>query len=182
MSTINVERARSVRLYDFSSEETVKDWYEINDDVMGGVSSGRITMTDQGTVRFEGEVSLENDGGFASIRSRSRPLDLSRHGGLRLRVRGDGRRYKINFKTDESFDGLLHRAVFDTRRGSWQTIDIPFDSFQPTYKGRVLKDSPTPDLSMVRSLGLMISDKQAGPFSLEIASITATKFHGRDDR
>jgi monofunctional biosynthetic peptidoglycan transglycosylase len=166
--TIETDLPNGSRLLEFSSAESAEDWYAINDGVMGGVSSGRITWTGEGTVTFEGRVSLENNGGFSSVRSRPRQLDLSRYDGLRLRVRGDGHRYKINFKTDDSFDGLLYRAVFDTQPGRWQTIVIPFSVFEPTYRGRVVENSPALDLSRVRSLGLMISDKQAGPFVLEI--------------
>lgn len=171
--TLDADLANGPRLFDFSSKGTAENWYAINDGVMGGVSSGRITGTDEGTVMFEGQVSLENNGGFASVRSRPRPLDLTGYDGLRLRVRGDGNRYKINFKTAESFDGLLYRAVFHTQPGRWQTIEIPFSEFEPTYKGRVVDNAPAADLSRVRSLGMMISDKQAGPFAIEIDWIDA---------
>ena len=118
-------------------------------------------------------VSLENGGGFASVRSRPREHDLGGCSVLELRIRGDGRRYKINLKTDLREDGLLYRAVFETREDEWQTLRLPFEEFLPTFRGRIAREAPPLDLSCVASLGLMISDRQAGPFRLEIARIGA---------
>ena len=167
--------ASELRLFDFASSDSVESWYAINDGVMGGVSSGGLSRSGDGAAAFAGRVSLENNGGFASIRSTPVRLDLSRFEGIRLRVRGDGHRFKVNLKTDRTFDGLLYRAVFDTRAGQWETIDIPFSAFEPTYRGRTVADAPVLDLSNVNSLGLMISDKQTGPFVLELRWIDA--FH-----
>ena len=167
--------ASDLRLFDFASAESVESWYAINDGVMGGVSSGGLRRSSDSAVAFTGRVSLANNGGFASVRSTPDQIDLSRFDGLRLRIRGDGHRFKINLKTDRSFDGLLYRAVFDTRPDHWQTVDIPFSAFEPTYRGRIIENAPDLDLSKVTSLGLMISDKQAGPFVLELQWIDA--FH-----
>ena len=90
-----------------------------------------------------------------------------------MHVRGDGHRYKVNVKTDRSFDGILYRAVFDTTPGEWQVVDIPFGRFIPTFRGRIVRDAPALDLSRVTSFGLMISDNQAGPFTLEVQWIDA---------
>jgi monofunctional biosynthetic peptidoglycan transglycosylase len=171
--SVDAHAEDALRLYDFSNEDDADAWYAINDGVMGGISSGRISRTDEGTVTFEGRVSLENNGGFASVRSNPRKTDLGAYDGLRLSVRGDGQRYKINLKTDASFDGLLYRIGFDTQAGQWQTVEFPFGEFEPTYRGRVIEGAPALDLTNVTSLGLMISDKQAGPFALELRWIDA---------
>jgi monofunctional biosynthetic peptidoglycan transglycosylase len=158
-------------LFDFSSERAIDGWMPINDVVMGGVSTGRLEVTGNDTAAFTGLVSLENGGGFASVRSRPVEHDLRGHTGLELRIRGDGRRYKINLKVGLQADDILYRAVFETRENEWQTLRLSFDEFLPTLRGRVVRDAPTLDLSCVSSLGLMISDRQAGPFRLEIAWI-----------
>jgi len=79
-------------LFDFGTERAIDEWMSINDVVMGGVSTGRLEATGNDTVAFTGLVSLENGGGFASVRSRPREQDLRRYSGLELRIRGDGRR------------------------------------------------------------------------------------------
>jgi monofunctional biosynthetic peptidoglycan transglycosylase len=160
-------------LYDFSDPQAVEDWRAINDGVMGGVSSGGIFATDEGTVLFAGRVSLENNGGFASVRSRPRRWDLGEHSGIEIRFRGDGRRYKLNLRTDSAFDGVMYRAAFETREGEWQTLRVPFAEFGASFRGRPVPDAPRLDPARVASVGLLISDKQAGPFRLEIGSIAA---------
>lgn len=162
-----------MRLFDFSAEGAAERWYAINDGVMGGVSRGALRSTAAGTAEFRGRVSLENEGGFASVRSRDELPELGRVSGLELRVRGDGRLYKINLKLDRSTDGILYRAPVPTRAGEWQTLRLPFAAFEPSWRGRVVPGSPPLDPSRVRSVGLMISERQSGPFRLEIAWIGA---------
>jgi NADH dehydrogenase [ubiquinone] 1 alpha subcomplex assembly factor 1 len=160
-------------LFDFSTEHAIDAWMPINDVVMGGESTGWLEATGNDSVAFIGLVSLENNGGFASVRSRPREHDLDGFSGLELRIRGDGRRYKINLKTGLRADGILYRAVFETREDEWQTLRLPFEEFLPTFRGRIAREAPPLDLSCVASLGLMISDRQDGPFRLEIAGIGA---------
>jgi monofunctional biosynthetic peptidoglycan transglycosylase len=158
-------------LFDFGTEGHAAEWAAINDVVMGGVSTGKLRPTSQGTAVFTGRLSLENNGGFASVRSHARQRDLSAYQGIALRVRGDGGRYKLNIKTDSRFDGLQYRHSFETTADEWQTVFLPFGEFVPTFRGRIVPDAPPMDLSRITSLGLMISDKQAGPFRLEVESI-----------
>lgn len=161
-------------LFDFGTEGHAAEWAAINDVVMGGVSTGQLRQTSQGTAVFAGRLSLENNGGFASVRSRARQRDLSAYRGIALRVRGDGGRYKVNIKTDSRFDGLQYRHAFETTADEWQTVYLPFREFVPSFRGRIVPDAPPMDLSRITSLGLMISDKQAGPFRLEVQSIWAS--------
>ena len=48
------------------------------------------------------------------------------------------------------------------------------NDFVPTFRGRVLSGEPLLDPAKVTSVGFLISDKQAGPFQLEVAWIKAT--------
>ena len=160
-------------LYDFSDPQASVGWRAIHDVVMGGISSGGMERTGDGTLLFEGEVSLENNGGFASIRSGPRKWDLGACDGLVIRVRGDGKRYKLNLKTDSSFDGILYRVAFETSDGQWQTLRFPFSKFEASFRGRKVPGAPPLDPGRIVSIGLLISDKQAGAFRLEIASIAA---------
>ena len=45
------------------------EWIIVNDGVMGGLSSSRFTDSDSSFATFNGELSLENNGGFASVRA-----------------------------------------------------------------------------------------------------------------
>ncbi len=165
--------AGGLMLFDFNRENTVDDWYSINDGVMGGLSTGGMEQASAGTAVFAGAVSLENNGGFASVRSRPRMLDLRDFSSLALRIRGDGKGYKVNLRTDSRFDGILYRSAFETRNGVWETVVLPLDEFVPTFRGRVVRDAPPLDRSAINSIGLMISDGQEGPFRLEVEWIRA---------
>ena len=160
-------------IFDFDNPRDAAPWGAVNDNVMGGVSDGRVRMTDRGTLVFFGSISLENNGGFASIRSRRADMDLSSFDGLLVRVRGDGKRYDFNLRTNVRIMAGSYRVKFETNAGAWQEIYLPFADFEPTSFGRVRKDLPALDSSKIRSFGLLISDKQAGPFALEIEWIKA---------
>lgn len=162
-----------MKLIDFSSAAELDDWMPVNDGVMGGRSTGGLEHSADGTALFAGCVSFENGGGFASTRSKPRNFDLGGRAGLTLRVRGDGRRYKLNLKTDGQLDGVLYRVTFETRPDAWQVLSFGFDEFVPTFRGRLVPTAPPMDPSRIASLGLMISDRQEGPFRLEIAWIEA---------
>ena len=51
----------------------------------------------------------------------------------------------------------------------WQEVRLPFRDFVPTYRGEILDGFQSLYSQEIRSLGLMISDKQVGYFNLEIA-------------
>jgi monofunctional biosynthetic peptidoglycan transglycosylase len=161
-----------VPIFDFAGEGAIESWYPVHDVVMGGVSEGGI-RGGEGTAVFAGTVSLDRGGGFASIRSRPEHTDLSARTGLELHVKGDGKRYDLNLRNDAAFDGIYYKARFEASATGWTAVRIPFESFVPTYRGRVIRDAPPLDPAKIMSFGLMISDKQEGPFRLEIRRIAA---------
>jgi len=162
-----------MRLFDFSEDSAVSAWRPMNDVVMGGVSTGRLRRASPRTAEFIGRVSFQNNGGFASVRSGGAPLDLSGYSGLELRIRGDGRIYKVNIKTESSFDGVLYRAYLPTDAQRWLSPRLDFETFEPTFRGRIVTQAVPADLTRVHSLGLMISNRQEGPFRLELEWIAA---------
>ena len=60
--------ANFVTLFDFSGSAAEPGWTAVNDGVMGGVSRGGAKLID-GSLHFRGILSLDNNGGFSSIRS-----------------------------------------------------------------------------------------------------------------
>ncbi len=162
-------------IFDFNDDRQVEKWRTINDTVMGGVSSSSFVEVDSGHARFTGTVSLENNGGFASVRSQPISQNLSECDGLMIRVKGDGQAYKFSLKLDQNFDGVLYQHKFLTVRDNWIEITLPFKDFVPTYRGRVLDDVSPIDAAQIQTLGLMISEKQEGPFVLDVAWIKGIK-------
>ncbi len=158
----------AMRIIDFAA--TSPTWRSINDGVMGGVSSSRMEIN-SGVAVFSGTVSLANNGGFASVRSLPGEYDLGRFGGLIVRLCGDGKRYALRLRTTDAFDGVSYQAMLQPPANQWQEIVVPFDSFEPVFRGRRVDDYPPLDPKDVRTFGLLVSDKQEGPFRLEIAWI-----------
>mmetsp|Transcript_31732 Transcript_31732/g.90140 ORF Transcript_31732/g.90140 Transcript_31732/m.90140 type:complete len:122 (-) Transcript_31732:612-977(-) len=90
---------------------------------------------------FSGVVSTDNSGGFSSVRTLnlSPPLDLSAYDGIRVRVMGDGLRYKFIIRTDTNWDTVTYCQSFDTSNGVWQDVDLPFSQFRPVFRAKTLE-------------------------------------------
>ena len=141
---------------------------------MGGLSTSRLRLTPQKTALFSGVVSLENNGGFASVRSAPLRNTPDNRDAITIRVRGDGKRYSFTVRDASSFRSASYRCAFTTRPNEWQEIELPFAAFKPSWRGRSLRGLPPLSPSEGDSLGFFISDKQSGPFQLEIAWIKFT--------
>lgn len=158
-------------VYRFDSDASVSTWMSIDDRVMGGVSASALRFDPLGHAVFYGQVSPENNGGFASVRA---PVSVAPPSGvtqLCVEARGDGKRYKLNVRTDNRFDGINYQIAFDTAADQWRSVCLTLSEFSPTFRGRHVADAPPLDPTRIRQLGLMISDQQWGPFSLAIRSI-----------
>lgn len=159
-------------LTDFTSASSDLGWYVVNDNVMGGRSEGDFEQA-TGELRFAGSTNTRG-GGFSSIRTKPLQLDLSKHAGIELYVKGDGRRYTWRLTTDARWRGrqISYWADFETQDGAWSKVNIPFSSFIPQFRGLQL-DGPALDTGQITGMGLMIYDKQDGPFELHLASVHA---------
>lgn len=157
-------------LLDFGAADPPR-FNPVDDRVMGGRSLSRLRRTPEGTGIFEGVVSLEDGSGFASVRAVIPDADLSGHAGLLLRVRGDGKRYRLALRDHRRRSGVNHLHDFPTEAGAWEEIALPFSGFQPSLKGHRPGDGASLDASRIRQVGLMIAGGQDGPFRLEVAWI-----------
>ncbi|MEZ6142108.1 MAG: CIA30 family protein [Zavarzinella sp.] len=155
-------------LFDFTGTDAAKDWQTVNDGVMGGVSEGKFKLTNQKTMEFFGTLSLENNGGFASVRSKGKKLGLEKGDTLVVKIRGDGRQYMLNLYPNKPLIAFSYRAALQTKKGEWIEIKIPLDKFEATSFGRVVKDAGAVKPEEINAIGFMLSDKKAGPFQLEI--------------
>jgi monofunctional biosynthetic peptidoglycan transglycosylase len=160
-------------LCDFNSVNSLPAWQCVNDAVMGGVSTSCFEPGG-GVAVFRGVVSLENNGGFASVRSSPARHNVAGCDRFVLRLRGDGQRYQFTVRAAADFDPPLYQCAFATRCGVWQETRLAFRDFAPTFRGRVLADAPPLNPEPVMSLGFLIADRQDGPFRLEIAWIKAS--------
>lgn len=56
------------------------------------------------------------------IQNFAKPEDLSAYEGLELRLKGDGRRYKLIVRTSGEWDTLGYTASFNTAVDQWQSV------------------------------------------------------------
>jgi len=167
--------AADVVLVDLNDASAVAAWTTINDPVMGGLSTSRITFGDGGLV-FSGNISLENNGGFASARSPQNPdIGLKATGAKSLRVRalGDGKTYVV--KVGAAGQPWSYIQRFSTEAAVQRTYDLPIEGFQAV--GMRLDPAPyapqTLDPSSISQVAIYILDEQQGPFALTISAIDA---------
>ena len=168
----------SKTLIDFSDETVANQWISVNDDVMGGVSKGQFRITDNNTLEFSGNLSLENNGGFASIRTQRADLNLNGYDTIGLRLKGDGRTYYFNLMTSSRSSASSYRAPVKTHKDTWQKVQIHLKDFVYTSFGRVIESVAPVKAKDIRNVGLTLSDKKPGPFRLEVSEIRALKSTG----
>ena len=172
--------AMSKTLADFSDVSVAGQWRSVNDNVMGGVSEGGFRITEDKTLEFSGTLSLENRGGFTSIRTRPADLNLSGYDRLALRLKGDGRTYYVNLMTS-SRSAASYRLAVETKKRTWQEVRVDMKDFLYTSYGRIRAGAAPLNAKDVVSLGITLADKKAGPFRLEIDWITAEKGAAGED-
>ncbi len=165
-------------LVDFGQRDNAANWLNVDDPVMGGVSRSRMIQVGN-VARFSGMVSLENNGGFASVRSANlRQLeDLRGFTSVRVKVKGDGKTYIFSLQTATA-PRLNYWQRFRTVKDTWTEATLPFSQFVPILRGFTPFGSPRLDVKSIASYAIFIADKQVGPFVLDVAWVKAVKVEG----
>lgn len=160
-------------LDDFKKIQEAGTWISVNDSVMGGISQGGPTFSKKRQLVFSGKISLENNGGFSSIRTRGETMNLSAYDGIEMKVKGDGRMYYLTTRSNGR-RMVAFWSPIQPPKGEWSVIRIPFNAFYATYMG---KKVPLMKLNTknISSVGFMLYDKKSGPFTLETDYIRAYK-------
>ena len=160
----------SRELFDFSDSQALSNWQIVNDGVMGGRSSSRVDMEKDGEMKFSGVLSLANNGGFASTRSRGSNLGLKQGDTIVLKVKGDGRKYTFNAYVPRRRMAFSYRVEFKTVKDQWIDVRVPLDQLVATSFGRIVRGA-TLAPSQINSIGILLGDKKAGPFQILVKSI-----------
>lgn len=155
-------------LFDFESDPNPSRWNIVNDNVMGGRSSGTLSFSADGTAIFEGRISLENNGGFASLRFDPGSVDVEDYDTVVLSVNGHGKRFQFRVKADRE-DAHSYVSYFTTA-GNWQEVEIPLQVLYPTYRGRTL-NKPNFSGRQLEEIGFLFGNNKEEDFRLEIRRI-----------
>ncbi len=171
MVTTAMAKDTLIPLFEFTGADAAKEWQAVNDGDMGGVSEGKFKITESKTMEFFGTLSLANNGGFASVRSKAKKLDLEKGDTLVAKVKGDGREYTLNLYPARSRTAFSYRATMQTTKDEWIEVKVRLDEFEATSFGRVVREVGAVKPEEISSVGFLLGDKKAGPFKLEIESI-----------
>jgi len=123
-------------IYDFNKNSSPRDWRIIDDGVMGGLSQGKFSIDSDGNGVFAGTVSLENNGGFSSVRYQFEKIKVSKDSKVRILLKGDGRDYQFRIK-DKASSYYSYITTFKTS-GNWETIEIKLSDLYPSFRGQTL--------------------------------------------
>ena len=152
-------------IFNFEKKSDVNDWRVVDDVVMGGVSKSKITINEAGNGVFSGHVSLENNGGFSSVRHQFGNMDVSNYNKFIIRIKGDGKNYQFRVKSKLN-EYHSYKYEFSTNK-AWQTIEIPFKELVATFRGRLL-NMPSFGNKTLEEIGFLISNKKEESFHFEM--------------
>lgn len=155
-------------IFDFNKKSNISQWKVVDDVVMGGRSDGSFTLNEAGNGVFSGDVSLENNGGFSSVRYNFSKSNLNKYTKFIIKLKGDKKSYQFRVKS-KVYDYFSYTYTFDTN-GTWQTIEIPFNEMNPVFRGRKLQMKAYP-AEVMEEIAFLIGNKKNESFLLEIDSI-----------
>jgi hypothetical protein len=155
-------------IYDFGEEKSLDGWRVVDDGVMGGMSAGNFQRNDKGEGVFSGVVSLENNGGFSSLRYRFSRKEIGSATRMKIMLQGDGKNYQFRLKDELS---SYHSYVYEFKTtGNKQEMIIPLKEMFPSFRGRRLKMSNFSG-DHIEEIAFLISNKVAEKFKLRLSSI-----------
>lgn len=159
-------------LFDFNKNSNLENWSVVDDEVMGGRSQGSFSLSDGGHGQFSGEISLQNNGGFSSVKYEFSPIALTKDHLIRIRLKGDGKKYQFRVKHKTS-DYASYISYFDTN-GDWQDVEFQLGDLYPTFRGRKLNESNF-NHNSIEEIRFLIGNEKPESFNLLIDKIELIK-------
>lgn len=174
-SVSNMSMAQSndspVVIIDFQKIQELDNWMIVNDTVMGGRSNSRVDINDD-YLKFSGDLSLESNGGFASVRRANDGKAWLSDKSIQIKVKGDGREYQFRFRTNQTTDGVNYVAKFQTKAGETSEFQFTQSDFVAQYRGRIVKDAPALDFADIEQVGFLLADGKPGEFVMLVERIS----------
>ena len=161
---------QAATIFDFNKTGNTSSWKIVDDVVMGGRSSGTFHVDKEGNGIFEGRISLENNGGFSSLRYRFNQISTKQYSKIILKVKGDGKTYQFRVKSKSS-DYYSYITYFNTTSTKdWETIELSLSDMYPSFRGRKL-NIPNYNDDRIEEIAFLIGNKKAETFKLAIDAI-----------
>ena len=155
-------------IFDFNKDSNIQDWKVVDDVVMGGRSNSSFTISPGHFGLFEGQVSLENNGGVSSVKYHFKKMKVAKNSVIIIKLKGDGKNYQLRIKDDSNT--YYSYIIPFTTTGEWQEIKIPVKDMYPSFRGRNL-DLPNFSEDYFEEIVFLIGNKKQEKFKLLIDTI-----------
>ena len=126
----------------FGSAQGAQGWRVINDGVMGGLSQGKAQLTEN-SILFQGNISLDNNGGFSSLKSPFQKTDLSSFEFVEVRLKSKGQKFALTLETHERFYMPYFKINLSTKSEDWEVLHLKIADFK-VYRLGQLMEKPLP--------------------------------------
>ena len=133
-------------------------WRFVTDQVMGGVSTGRLRFDifrEQPIAHMIGDVSTANNGGFIQVRAKVSRGAAKNLKGVRLLVKGNEDSYYIHLRVAGSFVPWHYYQQEFYAPNQWVELILPFSSFERS--SRILRKDIDP--AQIVTLGVVAYGK-----------------------
>ena len=113
--------------------ENAEKWLFISDQVMGGVSSGKvefISINNNLHARMTGNVSIKNKGGFIQIRRKLGNLNLEGSKFIEVNAKGNNQNYFIHLRTSGTFLPWQYYQISFKVLNSFESFKLPISEFK----------------------------------------------------
>ena len=149
-----------------------KDWVMISDNIMGGVTQSKLQYSENSMV-LNGTISLDNYGGFSSIKTNFNTFDLSAYDGVKIKYKSTGQKFAFTLEDSKNWTMPNYKGAFNSSdSNTWQEATILFKDFKQYQIGEPTgKKLITAVLKNIVRLGIITTEKKEGPFSIEVESI-----------
>lgn len=155
-------------IFDFNHNSNTKEWRIIDDVVMGGRSNGSFTIDTDGNGVFSGNVSLDNNGGFSSVRYQFNKITTTKESKVMIRLKGDGKEYQFRIK-DNRNAYYSYITTFKTT-GDWENITIYLKDLYPSFRGQTM-NQPNFSGDSFEEIVFLVGNKKNESFALVLDKI-----------
>jgi hypothetical protein len=154
---------QSQLIFDFNHNSNITDWNIVDDFVMGGRSNGKFKIDNNGNGVFSGDVSLENNGGFSSVRYQFEKINITKDSKVIIRLKGDGKEYQFRIKNNRN-TYYSYITNFKTN-GDWENVIINLKDLYPSFRGQTM-NIPNFDGNSIEEIVFLIGNKKKESFTL----------------
>lgn len=156
--------------FNFGTQHNTDVWRVVNDDVMGGVSKSKVEVKEN-SILFSGTTSLDNNGGFSSIRTTFPKGDLKDCKTMTIKFRSPNtnRSFGLSLKDSQKYYIPYYKFMFQPKSDDWQVLKVNLKDFG-YYKisEKIGNEMPLDFLEDVFNIALILSDGKEGTFQIEI--------------